>query len=105
MLRYAQEGVQKPCRLWGLVSSEELSYAVINEKLLECSKNDPCHHQITKNLHIGSGQRTPLVLLVSRLLETVLLLPENNGRGEEEGVLGGSVSEGKAGVWRSEIGA
>lgn len=38
-------------------------------------------------------------------METVLLLPENNGRGEEEGVLGGSVSEGKAGVWRSEIGA
>lgn len=97
MLRYVQEGVQKPCRLWGLVSSEELSYAVINEKLLKCNKNDPCHHQITKNLHIGSGQRTPLVLLVSRLLvETVLLLSEDEDRGEGEGVLGIGKREGKA---------
>lgn len=68
-------------------------------------KNEPCHHQITKNLHIGSGQRMPLALLVSRLLvESVLLLAQNNGRGEGEGVLGGGVREGKAGVWRSEIG-
>lgn len=47
----------------------------------------------------------PLALLVSRLLvESVLLLAQNNGRGEGEGVLGGGVREGKAGVWRSEIG-